>query len=205
MSGGLGVSAHGGARPGTWLGGRRSASPASQRGAVAVEAAIIVPMVVTMLLGIIDISVLLHSQVALSSAARSGARVASSEPRTAGFADHAASAALRSGLGVAWSQVEEIWVYRANPTGLPGNATSFPSQCPERCVRYRVSLAGTPVAIQGAWAPDTIDACVGTADDVGVRIVGRHRSVASSVVPSGRMSQFAVMRFEPTVNGRCRP
>lgn len=210
MSDVLGVSTHGGVRPGTWLPGtwlsrRPSASNSAQRGAVAVEAAIIVPLLLTMLLGIIDLSVMLHSQVGLSSAARAGARVASSEPRMTGFTDHAASAALRSGLGVAWSQVDEIWVYRANPAGFPGSVTSFPSVCPERCVRYRVSPSGTPVAIQGSWPSNTIDACIGTADDVGVRIVARHRSVAGGLVPSGLMSQYAVMRFEPTVNGRCRP
>lgn len=206
MSSCRGVSANRGVLPGTWCSLRTiAAQHRSQRGAVAVEAAIIVPLVMSMLLGIIDLSVMLHSQVGLSSAARSGARVASSEPRTPGFADHAASAALRSGLGVAWSQVEEVWVYRANAAGFPGTGTAFPVQCPDRCVRYRVSSAGAPIAIQGTWASDSIDACVGTADDVGVRIVGRHRSVTASLVPSGRMSQYAVMRFEPTVTGRCRP
>lgn len=200
MSDGSGVSTRSGARPGTW-----PDDGGAQRGAVAVEAAIILPLLVSMLLGIIDLAVMLHAQVGLSAAARSGARTASSEPRTPGFADHAAAAALRSGLGVAWSQVEEIWVYRANASGNPGSASTFPSDCPERCVRYRVSATGTPVAFQGTWEANTIDACVGTADDVGVRIVARHRSVAASLVRSGRMSQYAVMRFEPTVSGRCRP
>lgn len=212
MSFRCGVSTRSGACPGTCRencpgtgGQNRAAGTRAQRGAVAVEAAIIVPLVVSMLLGIIDLAMMLHSQVGLASAARSGARVASSEPRTPGFADHAASAALRSGLGVAWSEVEEIWVYRANASGYPGTATGFPADCPQRCIRYRVSAAGVPVVLQGSWAADSVDACVGTADDVGVRIVGRHRSVAASVVPSGHISQYTVMRFEPTVNGRCRP
>lgn len=205
MSDGRGVSTRSGACPGTFRLHRQNRPMRSQHGAVAVEAAIIVPLVVSMLLGIIDLAMMLHSQVGLSAAARSGARVASSEPRTPGFADHAASAALRSGLGMAWSQVEEIWVYRANSSGFPGTATSFPTQCPQRCVRYRVSAAGTPVVIQGQWAAESIDACIGTADDVGVRIVGRHTAVTASLVPSGRMSQYAVMRFEPTISGRCRP
>jgi hypothetical protein len=172
---------------------------------VAVEAAIVVPLLVSMLLGIIDLAMMLNSQVGLSAAARSAARVASSEPRMPGFADHAAAAALRSGLGMSLSQVEEIWVYRANASGYPGGAMEFPAECPERCIRYRVSASGTPEVMQGAWDAASIDACVGTADDVGVRIVGHHQAVVVDLVPSGRISQYAVMRFEPTISGRCRP
>lgn len=204
MSTGCEMSTRSGACPGTYNAQART-TRRTERGAVAVEAAIIVPLLVSMLLGIIDLAVMLNSQVGLSAASRSAARVASSQPRTEGFADHAAAAALRSGLGMALSQVEEIWVYRANTSGYPGSAVSFPSECPEQCIRYRVSESGTPVVLQGSWDAASIDACVGTADDVGVRIVGVHRAVAVNLVPSGRISQYAVMRFEPTVNGRCRP
>lgn len=170
------------------------------------EAALIVPLLVSMLLGIIDLALVLNSQVGLSAAARSAVRVASSEPRTPGFADHAAAAALRSGLGMALSQVEEIWVYRANAAGYPGTEVDFPEVCPDSCVRYQVSATGEPVVLQGSWPAEAINACVGTADDVGVRIVGRHRAVAVNLVPAGRISQYAVMRFEPTITDwRCAP
>lgn len=181
--------------------GRRT----SERGAVAVEAALVLPLIVTMLLGIIDLGVLVHANVGSAAAVRAGARVASSEPRMSGFAEHAAAATLRAGTGLAWSDVEEIWVYRSNASGYPGTSSGFPSWCPARCVRYRVSSTGQPVFFQGSWSHTSVDACIGTADDVGVRILARHRALSGGVLGSTRISQHAVMRFEPVVSGRCRP
>lgn len=199
-----------GGRPGTSIGNRPNRWPKrwpldGQRGAVAVEAALVVPLIVTMLLGIIDLGVLVHANVGTAAAVRSGARVASSEPRMVGFAEHGAAASLRAGTGLAWSDIEEIWVYRANTSGFPGTSTGFPSYCPSRCIRYRVNTSGQPVVYQGSWAASSIDACVGTAEDVGVRILARHRALAGGVLGPTRISQHAVMRFEPVITDRCRP
>lgn len=179
---------------------RCGGSAVAQRGAVAVEAALVVPLVVTVLLGVIELASLLHGQVGLAAAARSAARVGSSEPRLAGFADDAVAAALSSGTGVALSDIDEVWVYRANSRGFPGaeQATGFPAQCPSECLRYRPEGTGA-VVFDGAWAAEQIDACVGTADALGVRIVATHRALSAGLIPATRLSEHAVMRFEPSV------
>ena len=49
----------------------------SQRGAVAVEAALVTPLLIIVLLGIVEMTLALKDKVAISSAVRVGARVAS--------------------------------------------------------------------------------------------------------------------------------
>src|SRR4051812_14661219 len=57
---------------------RRLFGPRSERGAVAVEAAIVSPLLLVLLLGIVEMSLLMRDVVSTNSAVRTGARVASS-------------------------------------------------------------------------------------------------------------------------------
>src|SRR3954471_9851364 len=65
----------------------------SERGAVAVEFAIVAPLLVVLSFGIVEFSSAYHDSSAASDAARAGARVASAMATQAGFANAAASAA----------------------------------------------------------------------------------------------------------------
>ncbi len=59
------------------MNGRRSGNDSRDRGAVAVEFALLLPMLLLLLFGIIDFGRALNAQITLTQAAREGARLAS--------------------------------------------------------------------------------------------------------------------------------
>ena len=211
------------------VGGRRSRRPRTARpesassnrrgrgaqfhrdsGAVAVEAAIVLPLLIAVLLGLIETAMLLRGSIGLSSAVRSAARTASAEPRQETFAVDAVEALARAGTGVALTQISEVWVYRANREGYPGadGNGGFSIGCTTACLRFRFDPAqGRFVPNGGSWPASSIDACMTTAQSVGVRVLARHAPMTAGLIGERTLSQRAVMRFEPMVetSGRCRP
>lgn len=211
------------------VGGRRSRRPRTARpestssdrrgrgaqfhrdsGAVAVEAAIVLPLLIAVLLGLIETAMLLRGSIGLSSAVRSAARTASAEPRQETFAVDAVEALARAGTGVALTQISEVWVYRANREGYPGadGNGGFSIGCTTACLRFRFDPAqGRFVSNGGSWPASSIDACMTTAQSVGVRVLARHAPMTAGLIGERTLSQRAVMRFEPMVetSGRCRP
>ena len=177
---------------------------------MAVEAAIVLPLIIVVLFGVIDTALLLRASIGLSAAVRSGARVASAEPRADSFADDAADAVARSGSGIALSDIEQLWIYRANAQGYPGpeGARGFGSVCESACIRFRYDSVGARFVRQGgSWPAAAVDACVGSAQAVGVRVVARHVPLAAGLVGPSQVTQRAVMRFEPLAaeGAPCRP
>src|SRR3979411_162779 len=69
-----------------------------ESGAVMVEAAIIFPLLMLLLFGIVEFGILFKNVQTVYSATRSGARTASAEPRQASYATDVASA-VTTGLG----------------------------------------------------------------------------------------------------------
>ena len=70
-----------------------------ERGATAVETAIVFPLLVVMFFGILEFGLMFKNTHSFSEASRSGARVASAMPRTDGYEEVAAdavAAALRN-------------------------------------------------------------------------------------------------------------
>ena len=114
----------------------------NERGSVAIEAAFIFPILILILFGIIEFSPLSQDHVALSAAVRSGARTASAEPRMSTFSTDAASAVLKAGTGMPFSNVQEMWVYEANAGGYPTNGGSISAttgsftSCTTRCLVF---------------------------------------------------------------------
>ena len=67
----------------------RGARSTRDDGAAAVEFALVSLLLITLFLGIIEFSLILRDKVAVTSAVRAGGRIASAEPRLAGYADPA--------------------------------------------------------------------------------------------------------------------
>src|SRR4051812_18485211 len=109
------------------------------RGAVAMEAALVTPIVLIMIFGIIEVALLLRDDVALTSAVRTGGRTASANagagpggvneggdcvapcsPANAPmFAQLAANAIQQAGTALPKDSIKELWVYKANNKGYP--------------------------------------------------------------------------------------
>lgn len=181
-----------------------------ERGAVAVEAAIIVPfLLVPLVLGTIEVTLLLRDQLGVTSLSRAGARVASSESRLDSFVVDTVDALARSGGTLPPDLLEEIWIYEANSQGFPGGLDSF-SACESvtNCVRYGweddTDGPGPDVAgikyLGGSWPATSINACLAdpAADSVGVYIRARHDWVVGFFPGSGAaVDSSTVMKFEP--------
>jgi TadE-like protein len=167
-------------------------------GAVAVEAALITPFLLFLVLGIIEFTLLLKDDVAVAASVRAGARTASAEPRTNGFTDDAAAQVTRAVSGLDSNGLEsgELWVYRAGPTGDP------PATCDTDCVVYMWN--GTRFVLSsGSWDPLTIDACPIDADHpdgpdaVGVYLRYRHSFLTGLFGGGLTISDTSVLNFEP--------
>ena len=181
----------------------------AERGAVAVEAALVIPLLMLLVFGMIETAVLLRDFVVTQSLARAGARVASAEPRfgtVAGhnggpsFAQDAADSVERAGASLPRGALDYIWIYQV------GDASGNPaSACPgTKCVEYKWNNLPAPngrfVYQGGSWSPSSINACLGDAgaQSVGVRIQVSHAWVLNFPFRDARkVSARAVMKFEP--------
>lgn len=205
---------------------RRLRRPIDDRGAVAVEAALITPVLILLIFGAIEFTLLLRDHVATTSLVRVGARIASAEPRQgtvascqslaltpACFAQDAADAMQRSGSALPKNSIEYILVYRANKEGYPGSDgnTSF-ENCPgNSCYKFTWQdgtggSAGRFAYAGGAWNPQSINACQGdpNAMAVGVYMKVKHPAVIGLFFNNFTLTDHAVMKFEPMQEGVCK-
>ncbi|MGD9798357.1 MAG: TadE/TadG family type IV pilus assembly protein, partial [Acidimicrobiia bacterium] len=82
-------------------------------GAAAVEFALILPVLVLLVFGIIEFGMAFKSSLTVTSATRSGARTASALPRESNFHEATANAVARSVSTLPDGAVEELWIYKA--------------------------------------------------------------------------------------------
>jgi hypothetical protein len=203
-------------------------------GASAVEFALVSLLLFTLVFGIIEFSLLMRDYVSIGSAVRTAARIASAEagagpatcPTATGtwtpppcltgsapkLAQDAADAIQRSGLAMPKDSIDELWVFKAGPSGYPGNATSMPATCTTDCVRFKWVDATDRFTYQsGTWYSTSIAACTGTntngspkSDAVGVYIKATHTFIVRLFGTSREMGDRAVMQFEPLPNDQCQ-
>jgi Flp pilus assembly protein TadG len=166
------------------------------RGVAAVEAAIITPVLFLLLFGIIEFGLVFKDQLAITSAVRAGARIASAEPRIATFATDAAAQVAREGSAVDMTKVTALWVYQADATGHPVGAGGTFNSCATSCVKF--SWNGSSfIQASGSWLPTAQNACQGTQDSVGVYLAVDHMAVTKAIFNTLGLSSYTVMRFEP--------
>lgn len=189
-------------------------------GSVAVEAAIIFPILALILFGIVEFSMVLRDHVAVTAAARSGARTASAEPRMSSFASDAALAVARAGTAMPLSTIQQLWVYEANAGGYPTNGGSITSttgnfnSCSTRCIVFTYSDSTKSFTqSSGSWDSGLVNACPGDSGmtNVGVYIQARHSYVTGLFGSGMTIKDHAVLRFEPIPasqlqqSGQCKP
>jgi hypothetical protein len=214
------------------VGLRRADRSRADEGAAAVEFALVSLLLITLFLGIIEFSLILRDKVAVTSAVRAGGRIASAEPRLAGYADPATNTpATITGLvpdavkavstgatGVPKGSIAEVWVFQANADGYPlsGNFTT----CGTNCVRYTYNksriwtdpstgqqVTGGFTLVSGSWAASSINACAGQQQSVGIYLKVNH-AYLFGLFGSGTIgiNDSATFRFEPipTNPGPCK-
>lgn len=198
------------------LGRRAARGRLGERGSVAVEAALIFPLLITLTFGIIEFALLMRDHTATTSLVRAGARTASALPRDPALIVSTKTAMEVAGSALPQDSYEELWIYKANAAGFPGSAgnTDFqPSDCTSDCVRYTWNDARDQfVQVSGtSWPVTSINACPGdpNAQAVGVYLKAKHEWLTGLFFDTTYVSDRAVLKFEPigtTIATRpCKP
>jgi Flp pilus assembly protein TadG len=139
-----------------------------ERGAVAVEAALITPILVLLVFGIIEFSFILRDYGVVSSDVRVGARIASTgagsgagtcdtytgaPPCTSAsapaLAQLAADAIQREGSAMPANQINYILVYKANSKGYPCTSTN----CTDTNKTMPTTCSGYASCVKFVWQP----------------------------------------------------
>jgi Flp pilus assembly protein TadG len=188
----------------------RAGRDRGERGAVLVEAAIVIPILMMITLGIIEYGGAYREDSAVAAAARSGARVASSLPKTdfgicsssctdsGATVAGAVSAALQS-FGANAPQV--MYIYKV---GASGNTPPFTS-C-TYCVGYNWNSATkqftTSTKLGPGWAGTKQNACATSPpgpDQIGIWVKVNHQSVTKMFGGNRSLTATTIMRLEPYV------
>jgi hypothetical protein len=196
---------------------------------VVVEAALVTPLLLVLLLGIIEMSLLMRDVVATSSSVRVGARMASTAagagqgtcqasgptppPCTPAqapkVAQLAADAIQRAGSAMPKDQIEWILVYQANDKGYPMPNGNTSLSCSLSCVKYVWDSGLSTPAFRyssGSWDSKSINACVNDAGlmAVGVAMHAHHPWVSGFFGDGVELEERTVMQFEPLPNESCK-
>lgn len=191
----------------------RARTPRRQddRGAVLVESALVFPVILLIVFGILEFGLLFRANLTLSESTRAGARVAAAQPRLP--SQHESAAAAVSGslasASIPGGSIEELIVYRANPvTGRTHNGQD-PENCTAECIRYTWNITTSEFdAPTGTWPPLSQSACGGTGDTdfYGVYVRARYDFVTGFFGESITLSERSVMRLEPLpLTDGCKP
>jgi hypothetical protein len=185
-----------------------------ERGAVAVEAALLIPLLAIIAFGMIETALLIRDHVSATTLARAGARVASQEPRFGTVAGHAslvgpsfavdaADSMERAASTLPRNAIDHIYIYRADANGQPIGS------CPGiNCLFYRWNDLPAPNGrfvyqasnVPGAFNPASINACLGdpNAQSVGVLVQVDHPWLVGFFPGAGtKVTARTVMKFEP--------
>ncbi len=116
----------------------------SERGAVAVEAALVTPILILLVFGIIEMSLLMRDAAGVTNQVRAGARIAATEAASGPSSSSTPSspttpstAVQNAGSSMPLSSVNWVLVYQANQYGYPMPSTNTNSlTCSTNCIKY---------------------------------------------------------------------
>jgi hypothetical protein len=187
-------------------------------GVALVEGAIIIPVLVLLLFGVIEWGLYMRDILSVTESARVGARTASALPRQDGFTQTTVDAIGKAGSALPKSQIDFIYVYKANNKGYPGapgntvmSCAGYESSC-DRFVwngsAFVLDPSTTPWMPKVA-GPGNVNACPtvatgGPPDSVGVYVQATHRWFTNLFGSQRTVRDRAVLRFEPKQIARCK-
>lgn len=188
-----------------------------ERGSAIIEAAIVTPVFLLLIFGVMEIGLLFRSDLTTTHASRDGARAASVYGREAETdflvlqtVRHAADA-----MGV--DAIQFVVVYKLDdPTDAmdPDCLTGSKADVCNRYVRSDFDLAldytnGDPTphfrcvdssSVDDAWCPGDRDTSIENADYVGVYIETEHRFLTGFFGESRLINETTIIRIEPELN-----
>jgi len=197
---------------GSQMPARRRKRILGDRGASAVEAAIVTPVVMVLLFGIIELGFVFKDYLAVAGAVRAGVRTASANPRMASFAQVAANKVAQTGGAMNFSDVKQLWVFKVDPTTNKTIGFTNFSDC-SYCVKFRWDSgtnAFVPITGGDTWASTTQNACSlsigGPLDRIGVYLQLKHDPFTGLVLQTIYISEASILSLEPMpVSSGCKP
>lgn len=203
----------------------RRRSRSDERGAAAVEFALIAMPLVMLLFIILESAFLMKDYVSVSSAVRTGARTASAAagagpgtcqassnpppctPANApALAQGAADAIQKTASALNSEDIDWVMIYKPGATGFPAGQSSL--TCGNTCVKYVWDSGLNKFRYSsGSWASVGVNACVNHAsrDSVGVAMQVTHHMVSGLFGLTRTIQEKTVMQFEPLPNAVCMP
>ena len=177
------------------------------RGAVLVEAAFVLPVVIVLLFGIIEFGLAFKDALTVSSATRAGARTATALSKQLNYqtsTGQAVSGVLRNIIPS--QQIQVLTIYKADPTtGDPING-SFETCTTCYIYTWNPAFVNTDGSLGGwvqsggtGWAATAQNACGDTAhtDYIGIYVRVRHPYITKLFGNSITLKDHSVMRLEP--------
>jgi TadE-like protein len=178
-----------------------------ERGAVAVEMAVVVPILLLLAFGMLEFGLALKTKVAISSAVNSATRQGTVLGSDAG-ADVEILDALEAGLSGAVDDVVYVDIFKANPDGTAGpfdRYTRTSGGCGWiPCPNPGAGIFGTPAG----YIPCSRDNRIGdgAVDTIGVRVAYTHTWISGVLgLPDQTWQETARARLEPDVLGVTGP
>jgi Flp pilus assembly protein TadG len=173
-----------------------------ERGAAAVEAALVTPVVMALLFGIIELGFLFKDYLAVAGSVRAGVRIASANPRTSTFAQVAANEVASTGGAMNLNDVQQMWVYKVDTvTDKPIGFTDF-SGCTV-CVKFRWDAPTKAfISTSDNWPASTQNACSsvsvgGPPDRIGVYLQLKHNAFTKFIFTSVNIAEASILTLEP--------
>lgn len=192
---------------------RAGGNNSKQRGAVLVEAAIVFPVLMLFVFGIIEYGFVFKDSLTISSATRAGARVAASQAKYTTFYN-ASQSAVANALGPLPADGPlELWIYKAGPNGRPvltggAEAADFSAPC-QVCARYSWSPSTRSwTQTFSTWPVNSHNACTSSSanpDSFGVWVKAEHHFFTQLFGSSRTLTDSTVMRLEPRPSDSCAP
>lgn len=179
-----------------------------ERGAALVEFALILPILIMLTFGIVEFSSAFHDSSVTADAARAGGRVGSAQATSSGYA-HSVVQSVDAALSTLPSDSpQELWIYKANDRGYPGNGSDF-SSCASNCIKYtwdpstQAFNESNPGG--GGWPASSQQVCKEPFDEIGVYVKINHTFVTGLFGPTVTLTDHSVFRFEPVPTSVCAP
>jgi Flp pilus assembly protein TadG len=186
-----------------------------QQGAVLVEAALVLPVMILVVMGIIEFGFAFASSTTTTGSSRSGARLGAAAYATAGTistnqrsaADQIADTVSADLVGLTSAEPVGMLIYRVDKTSTDGAPVGgFPTDngistgCTTDCFRYEWD--GSKMAWDSGGWPDP-DACGMELDSIGVYVKAKHNYITGMIGDHVYVDGETVMRLEPLPSDQC--
>ena len=192
--------------------GSRGLSTRADRGSVVVEAALLLPVFLVLVFGVVEWSLVMRDEVAVSSAVRTGVRVASipASVTATNITQPTADAIRKAGSVMPKDNIDYILVYQANNKGYPlpdGNTAMTCANAGSTCVKHTWNdVTNKFDTTAGTWDPALLNTCAGdpNAQSVGVYLKASHPMLTRFFGSTRSIDDRAVLRFEPRPRSVCK-